>query len=297
MVTFVGGRARPGLHDVDWLKATVVDIRHRPQRWPEVMATARAQAELAAFLAGAAEHQDHGLAVAIMDARGRIRRQAVHTLGDVATQTVVVGRHPSVDAHLGAPDFALRQALIVQTARRPDVIKYVDLRAAAGTSTVDGHPIESATLTLPVVLQVGGMVIIIAGTPMPLLSTTAFIGSTTAPQPAAEFSSPPELFRYRLQWPDAVTEFRPGATTLAKGVLIGRHRRCDFPRRVGMEMPGLSRIHAVILTIDGEPYLADAGTTNGTEHEALGEMRIKHLEAGDVFLLGEKLRLSVHPPA
>lgn len=49
----------------------------------------------------------------------------------------------------------------------------------------------------------------------------------------------------------------------------------------------MSRVHALLFSIGDAAYVADLGSTNGTRHETLGELRLKHLCDGDVLWLGD----------
>jgi hypothetical protein len=68
---------------------------------------------------------------------------------------------------------------------------------------------------------------------------------------------------------------------LSRGVLLGRQERCD----VIIPDPQVSRVHAVVLNVDGEAHLVDTGSSNGTWHAA-GRVKCRKLEHGDVFMLG-----------
>ena len=48
----------------------------------------------------------------------------------------------------------------------------------------------------------------------------------------------------------------------------------------------VSRVHAVVLSIDGVPHLVDAGSSNGTWRHPGTRVKCTKLEDGDVFLFG-----------
>lgn len=68
-----------------------------------------------------------------------------------------------------------------------------------------------------------------------------------------------------------------------RGVLIGRDERCE----VVIPDNYVSRVHAVVLGIDGVPHLVDCGSSNGVWHRATNEQaRCWRLVDGDVFHVG-----------
>lgn len=70
--------------------------------------------------------------------------------------------------------------------------------------------------------------------------------------------------------------------TLERGVLIGRDGRCD----VVVPHHEVSRVHAVAVQLDGQPYLVDAGSQNGTWTAQGERVRCAALRPGDTFSLG-----------
>jgi pSer/pThr/pTyr-binding forkhead associated (FHA) protein len=69
---------------------------------------------------------------------------------------------------------------------------------------------------------------------------------------------------------------------LRDGVLVGRSERCD------LVVPDAytSRVHAVVVGIDGVPYLVDTGSGNGVRHVSGAPARCWRLEDADAFRLG-----------
>lgn len=70
--------------------------------------------------------------------------------------------------------------------------------------------------------------------------------------------------------------------TLERGVLVGRDGRCD----VVVPHHEVSRVHAMVVTFDGAPYLVDVGSANGTWTAQGERVRCVALRTGDEFLLG-----------
>lgn len=71
-------------------------------------------------------------------------------------------------------------------------------------------------------------------------------------------------------------------STLERGLLIGREARCH----VLIPNNEVSRVHAVLLLIDGAPHLVDAGSSNGLWTAAGERVRCVKLERGATFLIG-----------
>ena len=80
----------------------------------------------------------------------------------------------------------------------------------------------------------------------------------------------------------ALLSLKVDAGMLEQGVLIGRETRCDVIVPDAM----VSRVHAVVLSIDGVPHLVDAGSSNGTWRHPGTRVKCTKLEDGDVFLFG-----------
>ncbi len=78
--------------------------------------------------------------------------------------------------------------------------------------------------------------------------------------------------------------------SLSRGVLIGRDTRCDLRAHDDT----FSRVHAVLVNIDGRPFIVDAGSTNGIQFEG-EEVKIAHLDGRKSFALGMDVMLTCHP--
>lgn len=75
-----------------------------------------------------------------------------------------------------------------------------------------------------------------------------------------------------------------GPAALTRGVLLGRDGRCGA---LGFPMPAdVSRVHALVLALDGDVVIADAGSTNGT-WDGPREVRVSPMRSGHPFLLGQ----------
>ncbi len=71
-------------------------------------------------------------------------------------------------------------------------------------------------------------------------------------------------------------------TMLERGVLIGRHDRCD----IVIPEASVSRVHAVLLDVDDTLFLIDTGSSNGVWHRSGARVRCAPVEDGDAFLIG-----------
>lgn len=78
--------------------------------------------------------------------------------------------------------------------------------------------------------------------------------------------------------------------SLSRGVLIGRDPRCDLRAQDNT----LSRVHAVLVNIDGRPFIVDSGSTNGIQFEG-EEVKIARLDSRKSFTLGMDVMLTCHP--
>jgi hypothetical protein len=85
-----------------------------------------------------------------------------------------------------------------------------------------------------------------------------------------------------LQLGTTARTYRVEPQTLRDGVLLGRNERCDvlIPDRY------TSRVHAIVISLDGVPYLIDTGSGNGTWHVGGVQAHCWRLEEGDAFRLG-----------
>jgi hypothetical protein len=74
-----------------------------------------------------------------------------------------------------------------------------------------------------------------------------------------------------------------GPRALERGVLVGRDPRCS---ELGFGLPAtVSRVHALVIGLEGEVFIADTGSSNGV-WESEREMCIAPMDSSPVFLLG-----------
>ena len=80
------------------------------------------------------------------------------------------------------------------------------------------------------------------------------------------------------------------------GVLLGRYERCDTHGATVLAHHGVSRVHLLVVEVEGTLYAIDTGSTNGT-FEGEAEVRIVPLASGTALILGDGLaRMEWMPP-
>ena len=81
-----------------------------------------------------------------------------------------------------------------------------------------------------------------------------------------------------------------GERAAESGILLGRYERCDTHGATVVAHHGISRVHVLVLSIDGELYAIDTGSTNGTTRAGSdAEIRIVRLDDGLELVLGDDL--------
>lgn len=87
---------------------------------------------------------------------------------------------------------------------------------------------------------------------------------------------------------------RLGRESVRQGVLIGRYERCDAAGLPVLANPGLSRVHLLVIEVDGALYAVDTASRNGT---CVGAERVRcvRLEPGRRLVLAGELSVEWHP--
>ncbi|HWO23948.1 MAG TPA: FHA domain-containing protein [Kofleriaceae bacterium] len=80
-----------------------------------------------------------------------------------------------------------------------------------------------------------------------------------------------------------------GEQILDGGVLLGRYERCDTHGTSVIDVDGVSRVHILVIRIDGVIYAVDTASTNGTYLASGDEVRTARLSGGTALTLGEDL--------
>ena len=82
-----------------------------------------------------------------------------------------------------------------------------------------------------------------------------------------------------------------GAAAARTGVLVGRYERCDTHGATVLAHHGISRVHVLIVEIEGALYAIDTGSTNGIYEPRHGDaaVRVAALGGGAELVLGDDL--------
>jgi hypothetical protein len=89
-----------------------------------------------------------------------------------------------------------------------------------------------------------------------------------------------------------------GPYAAQQGVLLGRYERCDIDGANVLTNDGISRVHLLIIDIEGHLYAIDTGSTHGTWLSGEDrEVRITPLDKGTELTLGAKLAALRWSPA
>jgi hypothetical protein len=244
-----------------------------------------------------------------------------------------IGRHSAAELFLPWHEaLSLRHLLVLvrKTPGGPVHSRVVDLNTPLGFTAETGGRLGSVEADGPLVLSAAGYSLILFPTGGPLAwdpeASDPFATLPTRVHQAAEPSARPDprpvprpitrVTPYAAPRPaaqegavlceageralgvlvvcraDREEAIPVGARALERGVVLGRYGRCDVGRQSGRS--GVSRVHAILLSCDGEPHLVDAGSTNGTY---CGDQEIKcaRLEPQRTYWLGDELCLRWEP--
>jgi hypothetical protein len=207
-------------------------------------------------------------------------------------RAAVLGRHDAIDFALPLDDsLSLRHVLFVVREVEGEVHFWaLDLESSNGM-----HPDGEAPARLlfshgPTLLQLGAFTLFClpSGEPLPWKYGTPgwpFAGHRARRQ---ERATAPTLtvgeVELKAEDEQSITPIQ--MRHLERGVLVGRDERCTLTSSLG----SVSRVHAVLLELDGEPYLVDTGSTNGTWVNGR-EIALSPLTDGVEFDLGSELKL------
>lgn len=210
-----------------------------------------------------------------------------------APRAGTLGRHEATDLPL-VPDAALSLRHVLFVVRQvAGVVRYsaIDLQTPAGLHTRLGaqHLTEAER---PSALRTAALTFVCVPTgKTPTLPPDPNEAQRLLDEPAqARRPSFIDQFLRRrdsegtltLRLGASVLPLRVDASMLARGLLIGRETRCD----VIIPDAFVSRVHSVVLSIDGLPHLVDAGSSNGTWRHPGTRVKCAKLEGGDVFFFG-----------
>jgi hypothetical protein len=266
-----------------------------------------------------------GLAIVAVDEAG-IAASAFLPRRREGLEVAVVGRHAMADLWLGSPSVALRHLLIVSAQGRYRVL---DLRTQNRMVDERGQALRSFEAGGPVFFQVENTSFLTLPTARRLAWPSDRMAAWKS-FPARTYDGIP--FRHRLLrrmfddddektivtiGPSVVDANRSLATgplvgsieiqsergsaslsvddaALHSGVLLGRYERCDTGGLEPLGVGSLSRVHALLLKVDGTVHVIDTASTNGIEVRRT-PVRAHALTAGEEMILGGAVSIRWHP--
>lgn len=222
---------------------------------------------------------------------GRLWLSATH-----ASRAGVLGRHSCADLSLQADDeLSLRQVMFVVRMRDEGVrFTVVDLDTPNGLMGGADTPTHLLEANHPLAIRTGLTSFFCLptgpGTVIPRDAEEAWAALEAHAPQRREATWFNRLFgRSDQRVVGLVTslsgprrqEYPVGAHALDRGVLFGRAERCAI--RFDDQM--VSRVHTVLLNVDGVLHVIDAGSTNGTWVRG-EEVRCQQIHAGDIIEMG-----------
>lgn len=210
----------------------------------------------------------------------------------------LIGRHDEVDLALPLDDSLSLRHLMFVVRQREGAVHFVaiDLESNNGLQLESGAPIRLAEASGPLIVCASDFVFFCfpTGKPAPWNSESGNVWGTLAARHASRVeprllscSSEPPAGRIELVSNFSVAAIGLSTAALRRGVLMGRAERCE----VSAPVMTVSRVHAVLLSLDDELLVIDAGSTNGT-WRLDQEVRIARLRDGDVLALGEEVTVA-----
>lgn len=177
-----------------------------------------------------------------------------------------LGRHDLVDLALPLDDaLSLRHVLfVVRSAGRGVRFTVMDLQTPNGLHLFERGAVRLVEATGPVIVRASEFILFCVPTgagarlprrwvELPPMVPARVEAGASAPS-FQRIAGTLELETATWKRTHTLTQ-----TELARGVQIGRQDRCELC----VTDLTVSRVHGVLLQLDGEPYLADAGSTNG----------------------------------
>ncbi|MFZ5444492.1 MAG: FHA domain-containing protein [Myxococcota bacterium] len=177
-----------------------------------------------------------------------------------------LGRHDAAHLSIAVDEAVSLRHLLFVVRRRAGRVRatVVDLESASGLHTLRGQQ-QVLEVERPALLRTARLSFVCVPTgPGTSLPSSAEAAWALLAEPPPRRSLFDELLRRpALRVGSLMVRGQPfslDAAMLERGALIGRDARCD----VIVPDPCASRVHAVVLAIDGVPHLVDAGSSNGT---------------------------------
>jgi hypothetical protein len=136
--------------------------------------------------------------------------------------------------------------------------------------------------------------------PAPVRDSITLVRTQTGPARArVDAASPddgPPIGTLRLSAGGKSQAMALGHDAASSGVLLGRYERCDTHGATVFAHHGISRVHLLVVEVEGALYAVDTGSTNGTFHGS-DEVRIVPLASGTELIFGDGLaRMEWMPP-
>lgn len=133
-------------------------------------------------------------------------------------------------------------------------------------------------------------------------ASITLVGTSPGPVAAnAELLMPGEtpLGRLRIRSRKRKENLIVGATAAERGILLGRYSRCESNARSVLRRDSISRVHMMLLRIDGDLYVVDTASSNGTwleladsdDGDRWKRIRVMPVADGLTFCLGNERTL------
>ena len=238
-----------------------------------------------ALRAAHAAQPHEGVLVAAIDSAGSFDAHAHLRLPATGIAHLVLGRHERCDVVLPRdPDVSLRH-LLVRATRSPGGgihLRAIDLRSRVGLTADDGKRCEAMAADGPLFMKIGSYTLFLLPTgpglpswtgdadetwrgfssrPAEILPPAQPLKSRSAPAPGAVKLATITIQSSSPQAGDLTTTHAVWSDQLERGILVGRDDRCSHG---GVDEGNLSRVHLVLLSVEGEVWGIDTASTNGT---------------------------------
>lgn len=269
-----------------------------------------------ALRAAHAAQPHEGVLVAAVDSAGFFDAHAHLRLPGSGIAHLVLGRHERCDVVLSRdPDVSLRH-LLVRATRAPGGairLRAIDLRSRVGLLAEDGKRCEAMAADGPLFMRIGSYTLFLLPTgpgvapwssdpddtwrtfqacQHEILPSAQPLKSRAAPAANAVRLATITIHSSSPQSGDLTTTHAVWSDQLERGILVGRDDRCSHG---GLDEGNLSRVHLVLLSVEGEVWGIDTASTNGTRVLHAHPFR-QMLLSGEVHLvLADTLHLRWNP--
>jgi hypothetical protein len=257
-----------------------------------------------------------GVLIACVDGNGVFDGHAHLRLPTTGIAHLIVGRHERCDVVLSRDNDVSLRHMLVRATRGPGGqmhLRAIDLRSRVGLLSEDGQRCEAIASKGPLFLQVASYVVLLLPTGPSVKPWTRDADETWrsfAPRDQ-EILPPPQPLKSRAapaanaarlatitiqssspQAGDLTSTHAVWSDQLERGILVGRDDRCSHG---GLEEGNLSRVHLVLLSVDGEVWAIDTASTNGTRSLSGQPFRQLMLTGETQLILADALSLRWAP--